>query len=62
MLDDEPSCVGRSALNTRVNALITRASILFAKTFLQRWMDCRVKPGNDSFDVGRAALCHDDKE
>jgi hypothetical protein len=32
-----PSCAG-----------LTRASIFFAKRFLPRWMDCRVKPGNDS--------------
>jgi hypothetical protein len=26
---------------------LTRASIFFAKRFLRRSMDCRVKPGND---------------
>ena len=46
-----PSCAGRSASETRVNALITRASIFFAKRFLRRSMDCRVKPGNDSEGV-----------
>jgi hypothetical protein len=39
---------GRSAAKTRVNALMTRASIFFAKKFLRRGMDCRVKPGNDA--------------
>jgi hypothetical protein len=34
-----PSCAG-----------LTRASIFFAKRFLRRWMDCRVKPGNDGAD------------
>jgi hypothetical protein len=38
---------GHSASKTRVNALVTRASIAFAKRHLRR-MDCRVKPGNDS--------------
>src|SRR5215471_11541522 len=33
-------CAGRSASKTRVNALMTRASILFAKRILRRWMDC----------------------
>jgi hypothetical protein len=41
------SCAGRSASKTRVNALMTRASIFFARS-LTKWMDCRVKPGNDS--------------
>src|SRR5580704_2635595 len=45
------SCAGRSASKTRVNALMTRASIFFAKRFLRRWMDCRVKPGNDARGV-----------
>ena len=45
------SCAGRSASKTRVNALMTRASIFFAKRFLRRSMDCRVKPGNDSGGV-----------
>jgi hypothetical protein len=26
---------------------LTRASIFFARKFLRRSMDCRVKPGND---------------
>jgi hypothetical protein len=46
-----PSCAGRSASKTRVNALMTRASIFFAKRILRRWMDCRVKPGNDGEGV-----------
>jgi hypothetical protein len=40
------SCAGNSASKTRVNALVTRASILFALTRTKK-MDCRVKPGND---------------
>src|SRR5262249_21108554 len=43
----DASCAGRSASKTRVNALMTRASIFCAKSILRRWMDCRVKPGND---------------
>jgi hypothetical protein len=27
---------------------LTRASITFAKKSLRSWMDCRVKPGNDT--------------
>jgi hypothetical protein len=46
-----PSCAGRSASKTRVNALITRASIFFAKESLRRLMDCRVKPGNDDHSL-----------
>jgi hypothetical protein len=34
-------------LKTRVNALMTRASI-----FLRKMMDCRVKPGNDDRWLG----------
>src|SRR5262245_59458871 len=52
-----PSCAGRSASKTRVNALMTRASIFFAKRLLRRWMDCRVKPGNDGAD-GYVRLVH----
>src|SRR5262249_43906401 len=59
-----PSCTGRSASLrtfmpifdgswTRVNALMTRASIPFARRFLQRRMDCRVKPGNDLLALTR---------
>src|SRR5882724_13628165 len=34
-----PSCAGRSASKTRVNALMTRASIFFAKTLYEdRWI------------------------
>jgi hypothetical protein len=29
---------------------LTRASIFFARKFLRRSMDCRVKPGNDDRD------------
>ena len=39
-------------LASRSCAGLIRASIFFAKSFLQRWMDCRVKPGND--DLMRA--------
>jgi hypothetical protein len=38
---------------TRVNALMTRASIFFVKSFA-KVMDCRVKPGNDDLG-GRAS-------
>src|SRR5262249_47364917 len=38
----DSSCAGRSASQTRANALMTRASIFFRKTFFARWMDCRV--------------------
>ena len=41
---------GHSALKTRVNALMTRASIAFAIESLRSWMDCRVKPGNDALN------------
>ena len=51
------SCAGRSASKTRVNALMTRASIFFARKFLRRRMDCRVKPGNDGAD-GYVRLVH----
>src|SRR5262249_24806419 len=40
--------VTRDTLKSRVNALMTRASIFFARRSLRRWMDCRVKPGNDA--------------
>jgi hypothetical protein len=36
---------GHSASKTRVNVLMTRASI--KKGFCFEGMDCRVKPGND---------------
>src|SRR5262249_5094435 len=49
------SCAGRSASKTRVNALMTRASIFFAKDFLQKSMDCRVKPGNGDLQFGAHA-------
>jgi hypothetical protein len=32
------SCAGRSASKTRVNALVTRASIFFARRFLRKQM------------------------
>src|SRR5262249_20316454 len=37
-----PSCAG-----------LTRASIFFARKSLRRWMDCRVKPGNDDLNFGQ---------
>src|SRR5262249_27752983 len=43
-----PSCPGRSAPKTRVNALMTRASIE-RKNVKRRGWNCRVKPGNDAF-------------
>jgi len=36
---------------------LTRASIFFARKFLRRRMDCRVKPGNDGAD-GYVRLVH----
>jgi hypothetical protein len=45
---------------TRVNALMTRASIFFAKKLLRRTMDCRVKPGNDGGWVGAEEIGLDD--
>jgi hypothetical protein len=57
------ACRGESAFTRVFHALwmevvarsscagLTRASIFFAKRFLRRWMDCRVKPGNDSEGV-----------
>jgi len=41
---------GHSASKTRVNALMTRASIFFEE-ILRRKMDCRVKPGNDDVEI-----------
>jgi hypothetical protein len=52
------SCAGRSASKTRVNALMTRASIFFARS-LTKWMDCRVKPGNDSGGLERNPRLHE---
>jgi hypothetical protein len=46
----DSSCAGRSASKTRVNALMTRASIGKSASF--KVMDCRVKPGNDGGWVG----------
>jgi hypothetical protein len=42
---------GHSAWKTRVNALVTRASIFFVK------MDCRVKPGNDMERMSLKQIC-----
>src|SRR6266852_4406416 len=41
---------GHSASKTRVNALMNRASIAFARSSLRSGMDRRVKPGDDDFD------------
>jgi hypothetical protein len=35
---------------------LTRASIFFARKFLRRLMDCRVKPGNDDLDLAPTGL------
>jgi hypothetical protein len=44
---------GHSASKTRVNALVTRASI--SENWSQNMkMDCRVKPGNDAADRSTA--------
>jgi hypothetical protein len=43
---------GIARRKTRVNALMTRASIFLVRKSLQGWMDCRVKPGNDDPSVG----------
>src|SRR2546423_10858781 len=52
-----PSPAGRSASKTRVDALITRGSIILRKNLLAKRMDCRVKPGNDRGGSGaRSAL------
>jgi len=40
------SCLANSSC-----AGLTRASIFFARKFLRRSMDCRVKPGNDDLNV-----------
>src|SRR5262249_1948637 len=43
------SCAGRGTPPTRsAGTPLTRASIFFARRSLRRWMDCRVKPGNDN--------------
>jgi hypothetical protein len=44
-----PVIAGHSASKTRVNALMTRQSILFSKEHLAKQMDPRVKPGGDTF-------------
>src|SRR5262249_32090894 len=38
---------------TRVNALLTRASIVLRKRVLPKGMDCRVEPGNDKVAASR---------
>jgi hypothetical protein len=35
---------------------LTRASIFFARKFLRRSMDCRVKPGNDDLKLAPMGL------
>src|SRR5919197_5226098 len=52
------SCAGRSASKTRVNALVTRASIGKRHSF--KLMDCRVKPGNDPDGSAPTALARCD--
>src|ERR1700730_10193722 len=44
-----PTLIGAnlSCLASSSCAGLTRASIFFARKFLRRSMDCRVKPGND---------------
>src|SRR5262252_8699583 len=49
------SLPGIARRKTRVNALVTRQSILFAKGLFANWMDARVKPGHDGVTgAGRA--------
>jgi hypothetical protein len=45
------SCLASSSC-----AGLTRASIFFARKFLRRSMDCRVKPGNDDLKLAPMGL------
>ena len=44
-----------SSLASSSCAGLTRASIFFARKFLRRSMDCRVKPGNDDLNLAESA-------
>src|SRR6202022_3940317 len=52
----DPIGANLSCLASSSCAGLTRASILFARKFLRRSMDCRVKPGNDDLKLARMGL------
>src|SRR5262249_61464803 len=43
-------------LSSQSCAGLTRASIFLARRSLRRWMDCRVKPGNDDLNLAPSGL------
>src|ERR1700730_1593585 len=52
----DPIRANLSCLASSSCAGLTRASIFFARKFLRRSMDCRVKPGNDDLKLARMGL------
>src|ERR1700730_16865245 len=52
----DPIRANLSCLASSSCAGLTRASIFFARKFLRRSMDCRVKPGNDDLKLAPMGL------
>ena len=52
----DPIRANLSCLASSPCAGLTRASIFFARNFLRRSMDCRVKPGNDDLKLAPMGL------